>query len=389
MNSYNRTYATVDLDAVAFNFESMRKNIQKETRMIAVIKADAYGHGALPIARMLEAYSYIWGFAVATAEEALELRDAGIQKPVLILSYVFEEYDPELIENQVRFPVFDYETASRLSEIAAAKSMTALIHLALDTGMTRIGLKDREESIDMVRRISQLPNLQIEGMFTHFARADEKDKTYANRQLERYIAFRDRLLEAGISIPICHCSNSAGIIDMPYANLDMVRAGITIYGIYPSDEVTKSVVPLKPVMEWKTRVSFVKEVDAGVEISYGGIYTTPKTMMVATIPVGYADGFPRMLSSKGCVLIHGQRAPILGRICMDQFMVDVTDIPDVHRGDVVTLMGKDGNEEIRVEELSGLCGRFPYEFVCNISKRVPRIYYRNGVPVEQNELSHI
>ena len=381
MNSYSRTYAAVDLDAVVFNFESMKKNIREDTSMIAVIKADAYGHGAVPVARLLESYSYIWGYAVATAEEALELREADIHKPILILGYVFEDYYADLIENQVRFPVFDYATAKCLSDTATKKNLTALIHLALDTGMTRIGLKDNEESVEEVLQISKLPNLQIEGMFTHFARADEKDKTCANRQFHRYLAFRDRLQEAGIQIPICHCSNSAGIIDMPYANLDVVRAGITIYGIYPSDEVDKPTVPLHPVMEWKARVSFVKEVEAGVEISYGGIYTTPKKMLVATIPVGYADGYPRMLSNRGCVLIHGRRAPILGRVCMDQFMVDVTDIPDVQRGTEVTLMGKDREEELRVEELSELCQRFPYEFVCDISRRVPRVYYRHGMPV--------
>ncbi len=384
MNSYNRTYATVDLDAVAFNFESMRKNIREETSMIAVIKANAYGHGAIPIARLLETFPYIWGFAVATAEEALELRNADIQKPILILGYVFEEHYEALIQKQVRFPVFDYETAKQLSETAARNHGTALVHLALDTGMTRIGLKDNAESVETVCRISQFPALQIEGMFTHFARADEMDKSRADRQLRRYLAFRDRLFEQGIHIPVCHCSNSAGIIDMPYANLDVVRAGITIYGIYPSDEVQKNVVPLKPVMEWKAHVSFVKEVEAGVEISYGGVYTTPEKMLVATIPVGYADGYPRLLSNKGCVLIHGHRAPILGRVCMDQFMVDVSHIPEVHRGDEVTLLGKDHGEEISVEELSNLCGRFPYEFVCCISRRVPRVYLKDGKQMERD-----
>ena len=278
MNSYSRTYAAVDLDAVAFNFESMRKNIREDTSMIAVIKADAYGHGAVPVARLLESYSYIWGYAVATAEEALELREAGIHKPILILGYVFEDYYADLIENQVRFPVFDYATAKCLSDTAAKKHLTALIHLALDTGMTRIGLKDNEESVEEVLQISKLPNLQIEGMFTHFARADEKDKTCANRQFHRYLAFRDRLEEAGIQIPICHCSNSAGIIDMPYANLDVVRAGITIYGIYPSDEVDKPTVPLHPVMEWKARVSFVKEVEAGVDQLWRNLYHSEKNV---------------------------------------------------------------------------------------------------------------
>lgn len=377
MNSNSRTYVTVDLDTVAFNFESMRKNINADTKMIAVIKADAYGHGAIPISRLLESFPYVWGFAVATAEEALELRSADIHKPILILGYVFEEHYLELIERDVRIPVFDYDTAVNISDSAKKIHKNAKIHIALDTGMTRIGFKDTEESAAIIKKIAErLDNIEIEGMFTHFARADEEDKTYADRQLKRYLDFRDLLQQYDISIPLCHCSNSAGIIDMPYANLDIVRAGITIYGIYPSEEVQKKSVPLHPVMEWKSHVAFVKQVDEGVQISYGGTYTTPHPMTVATIPVGYADGYPRLLSGKGSVLIHGQRAPILGRVCMDQFMVDVTDIPDVVRGDEVTLLGKDQADQITVEELSDLCGRFPYEFVCNISKRVPRVYHK-------------
>lgn len=389
MNTYSRTYVTVDLDAVAFNFESMRKNINPDTKMIAVIKADAYGHGAIPISRMLESCSYVWGFAVATAEEALELRTAGISKPILILGYVFEDHYPALIEQNVRIPVFDYETAASVSKASEKIEKTAYIHLALDTGMTRIGFKDNLESVSAIQKIADLDGIEIEGMFTHFARADELDKTYADRQLQRYLAFRDLLTEKKISVPICHCSNSAGIIDMPYANLDIVRAGITIYGIYPSEEVQKNSVPLHPVMEWKARVAFVKQVDAGVQISYGGTYTTPKEMTVATIPVGYADGYPRMLSGKGNVLIHGKRARILGRVCMDQFMVDVTEIPHVLRGDEVTLLGADQEEQISVEELSNLCGRFPYEFVCDISRRVPRIYKKDGNIIEPKDLFHI
>ena len=374
MNSYSRTYVTVDLDAIAYNFESMRKNIREGTQIIAVIKADAYGHGAVTVGRFLETFPYIWGFATATAEEALELRDAGIQKPILVLGYVFEDHYEELIDREVRMPVFDLETAEKIADYAEQLHKKAKIHIALDTGMNRIGFKDTQKSAAVICKISQMESLQIEGVFTHFARADETDKIYADRQFRRYMDFHRQLQDWGVSIPVCHCSNSAGIIDMPYANLDVVRAGITIYGIYPSDEVQKEKVPLKPVMSWKSGVAFVKEVEAGEQISYGGTFVTPKKMKIATIPTGYADGYPRMLSGKASVLIHGKRAQILGRVCMDQFMADVTDIPDVSRGDEVTLLGRDQEEEITVEELSDLCGRFPYEFVCCVSKRVPRVY---------------
>mgnify|MGYP004498720299 FL=1 len=378
MNSYSRTYVTVDLDAIAYNFESMRKNIREGTQMIAVIKADAYGHGAVTVGRFLETFPYIWGFATATAEEALELRDAGIQKPILVLGYVFEDHYEELIDREVRMPVFDLETAEKIADYAEQLHKKAKIHIALDTGMNRIGFKDTQKSAAVICKISQMESLQIEGMFTHFARADETDKIYADRQFRRYMDFHRQLQDWGVSIPVCHCSNSAGIIDMPYANLDVVRAGITIYGIYPSNEVQKEKVPLKPVMSWKSGVAFVKEVEAGEQISYGGTFVTPKKMKIATIPTGYADGYPRMLSGKASVLIHGKRAQILGRVCMDQFMADVTDIPDVSRGDEVTLLGRDQEEEITVEELSDLCGRFPYEFVCCVSKRVPRVYLGGG-----------
>lgn len=374
MKKYSRTYVTVDLDAIAYNFESMRKNIREDTQMIAVIKADAYGHGAVTVGRFLEPFPYIWGFATATAEEAMELRDAGIQKPILVLGYVFEDHYEELIDMEVRMPVFDLETAEKIEGYAKKVRKKAKIHIALDTGMNRIGFRDTQKSAAVICKISQMQYLQIEGMFTHFARADETDKIYADRQFRRYMDFYRQLQDWGVSIPVCHCSNSAGIIDMPYANLDVVRAGITIYGIYPSDEVKKGKVPLKSVMSWKSGITFVKEVEAGEQISYGGTFVTPRKMRIATIPTGYADGYPRMLSGKASVLIHGKRARILGRVCMDQFMADVTDIPDVARGDEATLLGRDHEEEITVEELSGLCGRFPYEFVCCVSKRVPRVY---------------
>ena len=382
MNKNSRVKAVISLDAVEQNFREMRKNIAEDTKMIAVVKADAYGHGAVPIAHLIEGYDYIWGFAAATAEEAVHLRENGVTKPILILGIVFEEYYPELVRDDIRLAVCEYEEAEKLSKEAVLQNKTVHIHIALDTGMTRIGYADIPESVEEIKKIAGLPNLEIEGMFTHFSRADEYDRSPAMVQLERYQKFSDLVEAAGVEIPLHHCSNSAGIIRVPEANLSIVRAGITIYGIYPSSEVERDIVKLTPVMELKSHVTYVKDVPEGAAISYGGTYVADKKRRVATIPVGYADGYPRQLSNKGWVLIHGKKAPILGRVCMDQFMVDVTEIGDVKKGDEVTLLGRDGDEFISIEEIGNLCGRFSYEFACDISPRVPRIYVKDGKEVE-------
>lgn len=382
MEKNNRVKAVISLDAVEQNFREMRKNIAEDTKMIAVVKADAYGHGAVPIAHLIEDHDYIWGFAAATAEEAVHLRQAGITKPILILGIVFDEYFPELVQYDIRPAVCEYDEAKKLSDEAVLQNKTVHIHIALDTGMTRIGYADIPESVEEIKKIAELPNLEIEGMFTHFARADEYDRSPAMVQLERYQDFSKRVEEAGVDIPLHHCSNSAGIIRVPEANLSIVRAGITIYGIYPSSEVERDIVKLAPVMELKSHITYVKDVPAGAAISYGGTYVADKKRRVATIPVGYADGYPRQLSNKGWVLIHGKKAPILGRVCMDQFMADVTEIDNVKKGDEVTLLGRDGDEFISIEEMGDLCGRFPYEFACDISPRVPRVYIKDGKEAE-------
>ena len=383
MEKCNRVKAVISLDAVEHNFHEMRKNIAQDTKMIAVVKANAYGHGAVQIAHLIQNYDYIWGFATATAEEALALRKAGVMKPILILGIVFDEYYPELVRNHIRPAVCEYEEARKLSAEAVSQGETVHIHIALDTGMTRIGFADIPESVEEIRKIAALPNLEIEGMFTHFARADEYDRSPAMVQLERYREFSGRVADAGVEIPLHHCSNSAGIIRVPEANLSIVRAGITIYGIYPSAQVETDIVRLDPVMELKSHVTYVKDVEPGTAISYGGTFAADRKLRVATVPVGYADGYPRQLSNKGWVLIHGQKAPILGRICMDQFMVDVTDIPDVCKGDEVTLIGRDGDEFISMDEMGELSGRFSYEFACDISTRVPRIYIKDGRETEE------
>ena len=271
-----------------------------------------------------------------------------------------------------------HRLAVLIEEEAQRQGRDVHIHIGLDTGMSRIGFADRQESVEEIKKISQLPNLKIEGMFTHFARADETDRSPAIDQLNRYLNFAKLLEDAGIQIPMKHCSNSAGIIRVPEANLNAVRAGITIYGIYPSNEVERDIVKLIPAMELKSHISYIKTVEPGAAFSYGGTFTAKKEMKVATIPVGYADGYPRSLSNKGWVLIHGKKAPILGRVCMDQFMVDITKIPDAKAGDEVTLIGKDGKEFISIEKFGDLSGRFSYEFACDISKRVPRVYIKDG-----------
>ena len=309
--------------------------------------------------------------------EAMNLRKNQITKPILILGYTFEEDYEELIHYEIRPVVFKLDMAKELSQVAVRLRKTLPIHIGLDTGMSRIGFSDTEESIQTIREIAKLPGIKIEGMFTHFAKADETDKTAAHRQFERYMHFAHRLEEAGVSVPLKHVSNSAALMELPDMNLNLVRAGISIYGIYPSDEVSRDSMKLIPAMSLRSHIVYVKEIAAGTQISYGGTFTAAHKMRIATVPVGYGDGYPRTLSNKASVLIHGKRARILGRICMDQFMVDVTDIPNAKELDEVILVGKQGEEEITVDELGTLSGRFSYEFVCDIGKRVPRLYIKD------------
>ncbi len=378
MKLYLRVCAEINLDAAAYNLKNMKNNLEKETRIIAVVKTDGYGHGAVPIARMAEELDYIWGFAVATIEEAVMLRREGVQKPILVLGFVFPDGYEDAVRYDIRLAVFKLSMARQLSEEAVRQGKTAYLHIKVDTGMGRIGFPDDGDSADAVKEISLLPQVQIEGLFTHFARADEKDKRAARQQLSRYLDFSRMLEERGIEIPMRHCSNTAGIFDLKEANLDAVRAGISIYGLYPSDEVNKFAVAITPVMSLKSHVAFIKDVEPGTAISYGGTFVAEHRMRIATIPVGYGDGYPRSLSNKGYVLIRGRRAPITGRVCMDQFMVDVTDIPDAREGDMVTLIGSEGGQEITMELLGELSGRFNYELACDIGKRVPRRFWRYG-----------
>lgn len=378
MNRYSRVHAEIDLDAIIHNMEAMHNNISENTQIMAVIKADGYGHGAVEIAEAIDSLRYVSGYAVATVEEGLILRNHGIDKPILILGYAFAEQYEEMIRAGIRPTVFTREMAEELSLVASRLDIDCPIHFAVDTGMSRIGYQVTEEAADEMAQLAALPHIIVEGIFTHFARADEADKTSAHAQLALFQKMIDMLKDRGITIPIHHCSNSAAIVELPEANMDMVRAGITLYGLWPSEEVDKNRIDLRPALSLVTHVAYVKELPAGRAISYGGTYVTDEKRMIATIPVGYADGYARGLSNKGDVLIHGKRAPIRGRVCMDQFMVDVTDIPDVKCGDKVVLIGNDGDEQITMEEVGERSGRFNYEFVCDLGKRIPRVYVHKG-----------
>lgn len=384
MKKYSRVCARIDLDAVEYNLDMMKQNIKEETKMIGVIKTDGYGHGAVQIARyVMEEKDYIWGYAVATLDEAVLLKKNQVKKPVLVLGCIFPDQRDIMIEQEVRMTCYTLEMAEDISKRAQKLNQKAYIHIKLDTGMSRLGFQITEESVEEICRIASLPNLVLEGMYSHFATADETDKTFTKKQLERYLWMKEKLEEWKVTFPYYHCSNSAGIIDVKEANMDLVRAGISTYGLYPSNEVEKKNVPLKPALQLISHVAHVKWVESGTPVSYGCTYVTKRRTRIATIPVGYGDGYPRSLSNKGYVLIRGKKAPILGRVCMDQFMVDVTDIDAVTFQDRVTLVGTDGGEDLPVEVLSDLSGRFNYEFVCDLGKRIPREFIRNGKVVEQ------
>ncbi len=383
MKSYTRICARIDLDTIEENLEHLKGNLSEDTKLIVVVKADAYGHGALQTAGMLSLKEYVWGFAVATLDEAIVLRRGGITKPLLVLGCVFPEQWLDAVENNIRLTVYSADIAKKLSDLAVKRGRKAYVHVKLDTGMGRLGFAPNREGVEGIKSVVDMPGLIPEGMYTHFAKADEADKSYTEKQIERFEWVKGELQKRGVTFPYYHTSNSAGIIDHAGGGQILARAGIATYGMYPSEEVKKDRVKLKPALELISHVVFVKWVEEGEFISYGGTYETKRRTKIATIPVGYADGYPRSLSNKGYVLIHGKKAPIIGRVCMDQMMVDVTDIEDVKFGDKVTLVGRDKDEVITVEMLSALAERFNYEFVCLMGKRIPREYIRRGEIVEQ------
>ena len=373
MNRYLRCYAEISLEAIGHNIREVKKRLPEGVKLLGVVKANAYGHGAVPVASYLE--NQVDYFATATIEEAVELRENGISAPILILGYVSPSQYGDLVEYDITQTIDSYAQALALEKEAARQNRKAKAHLAVDTGMTRIGFQVTEHDADEAAKIADLPHIELEGMFTHFSCADQEDKKYCSMQMEKYDKMTALLAERGVTIPLRHICNSAGIMEFDDHRFEMVRSGIITYGIYPSEEVKKERLDLIPALSWKSHVIHVKEVGPGIGVSYGATYVTEKPMTrIATVSAGYADGYPRALSNQGCVLIHGKKAPIIGRICMDQMMVDVTDIPDVQVEDVVTLVGTDGDETITIEEIANPAARFDYEMLCDISSRVTRVY---------------
>lgn len=378
LTQYARGYVAIDLDAICFNMDQMKQKINPDTKVLGVIKTDGYGHGAVPIAQVLENREEIWGYATATPEEAYRLIDSGVVKNILILGYTFPYCYDRLVQEQIRPAVFREDMLSALSRAATRQQTSLPIHIKVDTGMSRIGIRPDDTGLAFVKKALETPGIIVEGIFTHFARADESDKTSARKQLHLFQSFCQRIeTELGTRIPLQHCSNSAGILEMKDANMDLVRAGISLYGLWPSEEIDRTRISLKPALSWYSHISYLKDIQPGDCISYGGTYQTSKSMRIATIPIGYGDGYPRSLSNQGYVLIGGKKAPIVGRVCMDQFMVDVTNISVVQEGDMVTLLGTDVSEEITMETLGKLSGRFNYELACDIGRRMPRVYYQN------------
>ena len=374
--NFDSTRVKIDLDAILENFEAIRA--KAKVPVMAVIKADAYGHGAIQVAQLLQDKAAFFG--VSSMLEATELRRAGLTNPILILGHTPVKAFDAAIREGIRPTIFRHEDALALSQAAVAAKVSAPFHLAVDTGMSRLGFPATEEAADLCAEIAKLPGLVTEGIFSHFATADCADLSRSRVQAQRFDAFCDMLKARGLEIPIRHLDNSAGLMNFD-SHYEMVRAGIVTYGMYPSEEVSPELLKLKPALQFLSKVTFVKILPAGREISYGGTYVTTAETRVATVPVGYADGYRRSLSGKFYCLIHGKKAPILGRICMDQMMVDVTHIPQTQPGDRVTLVGTDGEETITMEQVAAAADSFNYEFVCGISRRVPRIYVSGGEKV--------
>ncbi len=363
------TVARVDLEAVRHNVGALASLTPAGTALMAVVKADAYGHGAVPVARAALEAGARW-LGVALVEEALELRDAGIAAPILVLGPTPDEALDAALTRGVSLAVFTPDRIDAMARRARALGVEGRVHLKVDTGMGRVGATP-EQAPALAEGVHRSPHLRLEGVFSHFATADEADLAFARRQLRTFLEVLRSVEARGIPPGIRHMANTAGILALPASHLDMVRAGIGIYGIYPSDEVARP-VELRPALRWTTRIAFLKEVPAGTPLSYGRTHVTPGPRRIAVLPVGYADGYPRLLSNRGSVLVRGRRAPVVGRVCMDMTLADVTGVPGAREGDEVVLIGRQAGEEITADEVARLTGTIAYEVTCNVGRRVPR-----------------
>lgn len=375
-----RTWAEVDLDRIEANFDTVREKLPAGMKMLVILKADAYGHGSMAIAKLL-AHKADY-FAVAFTDEAVALRRAGIRTPLMMLGHVPRSDYPIVVDHDITATVSAYGDAAAISEIAVEQGKTAKIHLAIDTGMSRIGFSvaDLPAAVREIAAIRELPNLEIEGVFSHFACADRTDKSFTALQKARFDEALAALAEIGVNPPLRHLYNSAAIVTLP-PEYDMVREGILLYGMHPSPEVDiRRIGDVRPALSLYTKIVHLKTLPAGVPVSYGGSYVTKKETVVATLCAGYADGVPRALSNACSLLLHGKPVPIIGRICMDQFMIDVSDVPDAAVGDTVTIIGDDGDRTIYADDLAESYGSIGYELLCDINQRVPRVYLRHGKP---------
>ena len=375
MEEYRRIQADINLDAIRHNIKTVQALNPADRKTLLVIKADAYGHGSVTLAKEMDDLADY--FAVATMDEAVELRNAGIVKPILILGYTDESEYEAAVKNDITLAIYDAEEGELLSETAFKIGKKAKVHIKVDSGMSRIGFQCAESDVEEAVKLLSMDGLDVEGIFTHYAKADYENKSDAMTQYEKFSWFVKAMEAKGADFKIRHIDNSAGAMEIHSEGFDMMRLGIVIYGLYPSEEIDKSVV-LKPAMTLKSRVVHIKTLEAGRGIGYGWTYVTDKPTKVATVSVGYADGYPRALSNNGRVLIHGQYAPILGRVCMDQIMIDVTDIDDVKIRDEVVLFGTQGENHISIEEVAEPANSFNYEMACHVSRRVPRVYFKDG-----------
>ena len=371
MAKYIRAYAKVNLEAINKNFDALKAHIGDSVKTMAVVKADAYGHGSTEVAKKLANKADY--FAVATLSEGIELRDEGINNPILILGYTSPLEYAQLLSYEIIPTIYNTDEAVLLNGVAQILGKKVTVHIAVDTGMSRIGFKDDSTGIEAVKEISRLENIEIEGIFSHYATADMEDKSFAKIQTARFDSFIAELEKDGIDIPLKHMCNSAGAIDLP-EHYGMVRLGIALYGLYPSDEVDKSQVKLTPAMEVFSHVIHVKEIEAGTGVGYGQIYTATEKRKIATVSIGYADGFNRCLTDGGYILINGRRAPLVGKVCMDQIMVDITDIDNVSVGDKAVILGRSGDEEITADDFGRMANSFAYEVICTFMPRIKRVY---------------